>query len=116
MRSRRKWMGPEGDSRNGKGKVREVCGADGARWSIAMTSGAVSFGMWQSKGQSPHPNVAKPELGWGSDYLRDVRMGHPAALNARSLHSTDHRFAMICSGRDDRVWVGTELSQDDRVG
>jgi hypothetical protein len=22
---------------------------------------------------------------------------------ARSLHSTDHRFAMICSGRDDRV-------------
>jgi hypothetical protein len=24
-------------------------------------------------------------------------------LHARSLHSTDHRFAMICSGRDDRV-------------
>jgi len=24
-------------------------------------------------------------------------------LNARSLHSTDHRFAMTCSGRDDRV-------------
>ena len=24
-------------------------------------------------------------------------------LNARSLHSIDHRFAMICSGRDDRV-------------
>jgi len=37
----------------------------------------------------------------------DARMGHPgvfdASLNARSLHSTDHRFAMICSGRDDRV-------------
>ena len=24
-------------------------------------------------------------------------------LNAGSLHSTDHRFAMTCSGRDDRV-------------
>ena len=24
-------------------------------------------------------------------------------LNARSLHSTDHRFATICFGRDDRV-------------
>jgi hypothetical protein len=32
-------------------------------------------------------------------------------LNARSLQCTDHRFAMICSGRDDR-----ELGQDDRVG
>jgi hypothetical protein len=25
------------------------------------------------------------------------------ASNARSLHCTDHRFAMICSGRDDRI-------------
>jgi hypothetical protein len=24
-------------------------------------------------------------------------------LNSRSLHSTDHHFVMICSGRDDRV-------------
>ena len=24
-------------------------------------------------------------------------------LNTRSLHSTAHRFAMICSGRDDRI-------------
>jgi hypothetical protein len=24
-------------------------------------------------------------------------------LNARPLHSKDHRFAMICSGGDDRV-------------
>ncbi len=41
-------------------------------------------------------------------------MGHPMVLefffrgkleNTRSLHSTDHRFAMICSGRDDRVGV-----------
>jgi len=41
------------------------------------------------------------------------RMGHPGgcrpmhALDARSLHSTNHRFAMICSGRDD-----THLSRD----
>jgi hypothetical protein len=29
-------------------------------------------------------------------------------LNTRSLHSTDHRFAVICSGRDDRVGeIGT---------
>jgi len=27
----------------------------------------------------------------------------PRLKNTRSLHSTDHRFAMICSGRDDRV-------------
>jgi hypothetical protein len=26
MRSRGKWMGPEDDSRNGKRKVRELCG------------------------------------------------------------------------------------------
>ena len=35
--------GPEDASRNGKRKVRELCGPDGARRSIAMTSGAVSF-------------------------------------------------------------------------
>jgi hypothetical protein len=32
-------------------------------------------------------------------------------LNARSLHSTDHRFAMICSGRDDRVGGRSEHSR-----
>ena len=35
-------MGPEDGSRTGKRKVRELCGPDGARRSIAMTSGAVS--------------------------------------------------------------------------
>jgi hypothetical protein len=28
--------------------------------------------------------------------------GRAYPLNTRSLHSTDHRFAMICSGRDNR--------------
>jgi hypothetical protein len=29
-------------------------------------------------------------------------------LNSRSLHSTDYRFAIICSGRNDRVGeIGT---------
>jgi hypothetical protein len=45
MRSRGKWMGREDDSRNGKGKVRELCRPDGARRSVAMTSVAVSFGI-----------------------------------------------------------------------
>jgi hypothetical protein len=31
-----------------------------------------------------------------------VRPSAPVSVT-RSLHSTDHRFAMICSGRDDRV-------------
>ena len=35
-------MGPEDGSRNGKRRVRELCGPDGARRSIPMTSGAVS--------------------------------------------------------------------------
>ena len=33
-------MGTEDGSRNGKRRVRELCGPDGARRSIAMTSGA----------------------------------------------------------------------------
>jgi hypothetical protein len=32
-------MGPEDGSRTGKRKVRELCGPDGARRSIATTSG-----------------------------------------------------------------------------
>ena len=43
-------MGPEDGSRIGKRKLRELCGPDGARRSIAMTSGAVSFGIWRSPG------------------------------------------------------------------
>ena len=35
-------MGPEDAPRAGKRKVRGLCGPDGARRSIAMTSGAVS--------------------------------------------------------------------------
>jgi len=31
-------MGPEDSSRNGKRKVRELCGSDGARLSIAVSS------------------------------------------------------------------------------
>jgi hypothetical protein len=41
------------------------------------------------------PTFAKSQR-WAGD--RPMR-----TLNSRSLHSTDHRFAMICSGRDDRV-------------
>jgi len=41
------------------------------------------------------PPLQKPQR-WASD--RPMR-----TLNARSLHSTDHRLAMICFGRDDRV-------------
>jgi hypothetical protein len=39
-------------------------------------------------------------------FARPTKVGQrpsDAHLNTRSLHSTDHRFAMICSGRDDRV-------------
>jgi hypothetical protein len=42
MKSRGKWMVAEDGSRNGKRKVRELCGPAGARRSKAMTSGAVS--------------------------------------------------------------------------
>src|SRR5271170_5371314 len=54
-------------------------------------------------------------------HLYEQRKGGPACrpmqtLNTRSLHSTDHRFAMICSGRDDRVGEilrGLASAQDD---
>jgi hypothetical protein len=46
-----------------------------------------------------------------SDFAKAAKVGQSPSdpmhtLNARSLHSTDHRFAMICSGRDDRVESG----------
>ena len=49
MGSRGKWMGPEDSSRIGKRKVGELCGPDGARRSVAVTSGAVSFGIWRNQ-------------------------------------------------------------------
>ena len=40
----------------------------------------------------------------GLDYLRKGNfVGWIGYLNTRSLHFADHRFAMICSGRDDSV-------------
>jgi hypothetical protein len=38
-----------------------------------------------------------------ASHLYKERKGGPALYNARSLHCTDHRFAMICFGRDDRA-------------
>src|SRR5271166_3205086 len=61
MRSRGKWMGPEDGSRNGKRRARELCGPDGARRSIAVTSRAVSFGIWRSPGWRPKNGCYEPE-------------------------------------------------------
>jgi DNA-binding transcriptional regulator YiaG len=63
--------------------------------------------------------------------LRDWEQGRAEPDQPRSLHSTDHRFAMICSGRDDRVrdrgnsgptgrffrpsWAGSFLSSRNRL-
>jgi hypothetical protein len=52
-------MGPEDGSRTGKRKGRELCGPDGARRSIAVTSRAVSFGIWRSPRLAPEERVLR---------------------------------------------------------
>jgi hypothetical protein len=54
-------MGPEDVSQNGKRKVRELCGPYGARRSIALTSRAVSFGIWRNPGYRPKNGCYEPE-------------------------------------------------------
>jgi len=42
--------------------------------------------------------------------LPRLRLGFRPKTNSRSLHFADHRFATICFGRDDSVWVLTSLT------
>jgi hypothetical protein len=53
------------------------------------------------------PGLEKRET-WGTQYsdLIPAMLSAGYRRNASSLHSTDHRFAMICSGRDDKVGGG----------
>jgi hypothetical protein len=52
-------MGPGGVSRNGNRKVRELCGPEGARRSIAVTSGTVSLEIWRSPRLAPEERVLR---------------------------------------------------------
>jgi hypothetical protein len=61
-------MGAEDVSRNGKRKVCELCGPDGARRSIA-----VSFGIWAKPRLAPEERCYEPEY-----QGTDATLGHRA--------------------------------------
>jgi len=86
-------MGPEDGSRTGKRKVRGLCGPDGARRSIAMTSGAVSSEYGESQVSARKTGVMGLNVqGTGANLGR-------RAVNIPSLSGAVLRVGKTCDRR-----------------
>jgi hypothetical protein len=82
-------MGPEDISRNGKREVRELCGRDGARRSIAVTSGAVSS-------EYDETEVSARRTGVTSLNVQGTGANPSASLRAGSGAPTRGLLPVIC--------------------
>ena len=85
-------MGPEDGSRTGKRKVRELRGPDGARRSIAVTSGAVSSEYGETQASARRTGVTSLNI---EERARTLRLRSGQALGHRAVAQKTERSGTV---------------------